>query len=191
MPTIFYGDYDDSDEVRFKFEMKNEKSPLFIVGINPSNALADPDGSQNALKEDQTMKKIIGFSKRNWNYDKTIIEFDGFVMLNVYAQIADKAKNLPPARDIKLHKKNLKKIAGYLHGKQHTPVLLAYGDSITDKPYLKQCLRDIIAIFRIHDAHFFRLGELTTEGNPRHPLMLSYDTSLIEIGDNELELILK
>ena len=56
-------------KIRYYLEQKGDKM-LFIVGLNPSYANMD--------KPDSTMKKILGFMKKEG--------YNGFVMLNLYAQ---------------------------------------------------------------------------------------------------------
>lgn len=177
---MYYGDDDDIAGVRrFKFEMKGSNE-LIIIGINPSTARGV---SKNCTEwtDDMTIKRVLGFSSRNWNYDKNKIRFDGFLMLNVCAQVATAPEDLNPERDEELHKLNLSKIKECLEvldGKKNISVLLAYGDAIRNRDYLKDNLRDIRRVLKEHNANFFRLGKLTAKGNPRHPLYLPGDTLL-------------
>ena len=186
MPIMFYGDDDDSDEQRYKFEMRGENE-LIIIGINPSTARGvSKNFSQWA--DDQTIRKAKGFVTRSIS---ALNKFNGFLMLNVCAQSAKKPEKLALVRDVVLHNKNLDKIKKYLEGKNGISVLLSYGDLIFERAYLKQNLREIIAELQKHNATFYRLGKPTNKGNPRHLLYLSYATPLVEIKDKELELILK
>ena len=187
--TMFYGDDEDNENQRFKFEMKGTNE-LIIIGINPSTARADPKGTDNPEK-DQTIRKIIGFLDRKRN---SFGQFDGFLMLNVCAQSSVDPAKLQEAQNKKLHTLNMQKIDGYLQElskKQKISVLLAYGDSIRQGKYLKNNLRDIITLLQKYSATFLRLGDLSKKHNPKHPLYLSYNTPLVEIKDNELKLILK
>ncbi len=177
---MYYGDDDDIAGVRrFKFEMKGSNE-LIIIGINPSTARGV---SKNCTEctEDMTIKRVLGFSNRNWNYDENKIRFDGFLMLNVCAQVATAPKDLNPKRDEEMHKLNLSKIKEYLkvlEGKQDIYVLLAYGNAIKNRNYLKDNLGNIRRVLKEHNAIFFRLGKLTAKGNPCHPLYLPGDTLL-------------
>ena len=198
MPTMFYGDDDDNEQQRFKFEMRGENE-LIIIGINPSTARADPKGTANPEK-DPTIERAIEFSKRNWNYDDKKIKFDGFLMLNVYAQSTSKTDALHTARNFTLHQKNINKIDSYLQALKSAHkkiyVLLAYGDSIKKRRWLKCCLYDIVDMLNMYNATFFKLGTLTGENNPRHikpqnQNLLPISTPLEEISNADFSLILK
>lgn len=162
----FIGDDEDNANQRFKLELEG-KNELIILGLNPSTARGKSSGYPNMI-DDPTLKRAVEFSKRNWNWDKTITEFDGFLMLNVCAQSTSKPINL--VVNDALHEMNKKKIKKYLFVKNNISVLLAYGDNVSEKKlsFLKRYLGEIVEIFEKHEATFYHLGDLTKKGNPRH-----------------------
>ncbi len=109
----FIGDDEDNVNQRFKLELEG-KNELIILGLNPSTARGESSGYPNMI-DDPTLNRAVEFSKRNWNWDKTITEFDGFLMLNVCAQSTSKPINL--VVNDALHEMNKKKIEEYLSGK--------------------------------------------------------------------------
>ena len=70
-----YGDDDDNESQRFKFEMSGTNE-LIIIGINPSNARGISKNYED-WTDDSTIDRAITFSIRNWNYQKEA--FDGFL----------------------------------------------------------------------------------------------------------------
>ena len=154
MPIMFYGDDDDSDEQRYKFEMRGENE-LIIIGINPSTARG-VSKNFSQWTDDQTIRKAKGFVTRSIS---ALNKFNGFLMLNVCAQSAKKPEKLALVRDVVLHNKNLDKIKKYLEGKNGISVLLSYGDLIFERAYLKQNLREIIAELQKHAEWYKMLRE--------------------------------
>ena len=189
-PHYFIGDYNDTEDVRYKFEMKGTNE-LIVVGINPSTARADPKGTEFP-KKDATIRKIIGFLSRKRG---RFSDFDGFLMLNLSVQSSIEPAKLQESQNKALHERNLQKIESYLKelkkSQEAISVLLAYGDAISNGKFLKNNLCSIVSLFQQHSTHFFRLGDLTKKGNPRHPLYLSYNTKLVEITNEELSAFLK
>lgn len=163
---MFYGDDDDTNEVRYKFEQRGTNE-LIIIGINPSMARGESKTCPKWI-DDPTVDRAIAFAANNWNYDDTKQKFDGFLMLNVCAQSTSNTADL--VRDDKLHSTNIEKIKTYLVDKSFVYVLLSYGNSIDDtkKPWLKDYLKDIKAVLDSHGAKYFHLGTFTQKRNPRH-----------------------
>ncbi len=150
MPTIFYGDDDDTKDVRFKFEMKGSNE-LIILGAQSGSARGK-SAKNSDWTDDNTVNRIIAFSLRNWNCNSPV--FDGFLLLNISAH-SDISK-----RDFQ---KNLAKIQSYLSGRNKISILFAYGD-IDDS--LKPDLQKIKEEFDRHNASYFCLGK-TNKGNPK------------------------
>ena len=65
--------------------------PLVVIGVNPSTA--------NETYPDPTVRKVIGFAELN--------NYDGSVMLNLYAQRSTNFKGVHNMRDEILHQNNL------------------------------------------------------------------------------------
>lgn len=151
---------------RFSLTQRGSKT-LYVLGVNPSTA--------NEQSADRTMVKVMGFASKNG--------FDGFVMLNVYPQRCTLPQNLSREVNEELHQKNLRKIQEAFLGEEHPTILVAFGDTIEIRPYLTQCLKDIISVLRPLSPQWKQIGSLTQRGNPRHPSRASY--SLFEDFDME------
>lgn len=143
----------DNDKVRYLLKKEGSK-PLVVIGVNPSTANDD--------RPDATMTRVLGIAERNG--------YDGFIMLNLYPQRSVKPASLSREFDAAIHEENLRQIKDALSGIDRPDVLLAFGDNIGIRPYLKNCLRDIVATITDHNPHWLQLGTPTGNGNPRHPL---------------------
>lgn len=143
----------DNDKVRYVLRKDGDR-PLVVIGINPSTANDD--------RPDATMTRVLGIAERNG--------YDSFVMLNVYPQRTTNPASLSREFDPAIHEENLRQIKNALSGIDRSDVLLAFGDNIGIRPYLKNCLRDIVAVIAGHSPHWLQLGTPTSNGNPRHPL---------------------
>ncbi|MBD5364480.1 MAG: DUF1643 domain-containing protein, partial [Bacteroides sp.] len=85
------------------------------------------------------------------------------------------------------HKQNISHIVEEISKIENPSILVAYGNSISKKKYLRLCLKDILKeLTQFKGAKFIQLGDLTNEGNPRHPLMARAD---IEIKEYKLKMI--
>lgn len=151
----------DADNVRYSLENQGNKM-LYVFGVNPSTA--------TNKKSDPTMRKIIGFAEING--------FDGFAMMNLYPLRSKNPYDLPKAMDEELHQKNLAEIKELIGNNSHPVILFAFGNSITAAPYLKKCLRDIVAILQPLCPKWKQIGKLTKKGYPRHPSRASYSLEL-------------
>lgn len=148
----------DETNVRFILEKRGENQ-LIVIGANPSTATNE--------KNDNTMGCVAWIAKKNG--------FDGFVMLNLNAQRSTNPDELPQEMDVDLHQANVKHISELLKWKSSPVILLAFGDIIEKRKYLKQCFADIVAAILPNNPHWLQLGELTRKGNPRHPLRHAND----------------
>ena len=147
----------DKKHVRFVLE-KPGKRRLVVFGVNPSTA-------DNKVA-DRTMGKVMGFAERNG--------FDGFVMLNLYPQRCTNSDNLDKELNVDLHKRNLEEIRNVISEMEKPVVLLAFGDTIRKRHYLKNCLRDIVNIVKESNPQWKQIGHPTALGNPRHPSRAGY-----------------
>lgn len=152
--------------------IKHGKNPLIVFGVNPSTA--------DDQKPDATMRKVMGFASRHG--------YDGFIMLNIYPQRATNIDNLPNEICEDIHFQNLKTIEQILSQIICPNILMAYGNPINTKSYLRNCLKDILNVLQPLNAEYFQLGELTRYGNPRHPSRPAYST---EFKRFDIERILK
>lgn len=137
-------------------------NPLFVIGLNPSTA--------DDKTPDRTINKIIGIANG--------AKLDGFVMLNLYPQRATNPNDLDKMLNEYYHKQNLEAIKEVSSNRKNITVLVAYGNLIQSRPYLKQCLKDIYLILKETNPKWVKTGELTKAGHPRHPLYVSYAKGL-------------
>ena len=73
-----------------------------------------------------------------------------------------------------LHQENLRQIKEAVKDINEPTVLLAFGNNIGLRPYLKTCLRDIVTAMADKRPHYVSVGTPTNWGNPRHPLYAGY-----------------
>ena len=137
-------------------------NPLICIGINPSTA------APGAL--DNTLKSVERIAKGNG--------FDSFLMFNVYAQRATRPQDMDEICNEALHRENMAAFRWVLSqvGAGYTPaVWAAWGTIIEQRPYLKDCLRDMIAIGEEYHARWLCVGKRSKKGHPHHPLYLRKD----------------
>lgn len=143
--------------------------PLITIGVNPSTA--QPDDLDNTLKSVDRLAISNGF--------------DSFIMFNVYAQRATRPDDMDKVFNENLHIENMKAFRYMLENAEEMPVIwAAWGTIIEKRPYLKQCLQDMIQIGKKYDVQWVRTGKLSKKGHPHHPLYLSKE-SKFEIFDIE------
>ncbi|WEG08609.1 DUF1643 domain-containing protein [Microbacterium horticulturae] len=135
-------------------------NPLVCFGINPSTA------KPGAL--DNTVKRVEKFATRNG--------YDSWTMLNVYPQISTDPQGLHMEYLPELKVENERHISEMIRGR--TTLLAAWGNVITKRPYLRVLLYDIVQMTAAAGCRWLSLGELTTSGNPWHPLYRSGITAL-------------
>lgn len=159
------------EKVRYVLK-KEGTNPLIVLGVNPSTA--------DKVSTDATITRVRGFADR--------LGHDSFVMLNVYPQRTPKIEELPAEMNPELHQKNLSHIVEEVSKFENPTILIAHGNSISKKKYLRGCLQEILKeLAKLPTAKFIQLGDLTNQGNPRHPLMARAD---IEIKEYKLNMLL-
>ena len=151
----------EGDSIRYAL-IKEGKNMLYVFGVNPSTATDE--------KADPTMRKIIRFAEING--------FDGFAMMNLYPLRSTDPYSLSHNIDFELHQKNLQKIKEIIGNNKNPVVLLAFGDPINATPYLKDCLKDIVALLQPLNPKWKQIGEPTKKGNPRHPSRAAYSMGI-------------
>lgn len=154
----------DCENNRFAL-LKSGKRMLYVFGVNPSTATES--------RSDPTMRKVIGFAKRNG--------FDGFAMMNLYPLRSTNPFSLPKVINEEFHQRNLAEIKKVISNGNNPVVLLAFGNSIGAAPYLKKCLSDIVAMLQPLHPQWKQIGNLTKKGNPRHPSRASYSLGLQDL----------
>lgn len=152
--TIYSNSLDD--KYRYALGTKGENT-LYCFGVNPSTATPE--------KYDPTITRVSRVASR--------LGFDSFVMLNLYPQRATDPADLDKEVNKEEHKRNLYAVDLI---KDDSYIWAAWGDLINVRPYLKDCLTQIqyIVQFFKRNVHWVKMGDLTKNGNPRHPLYLKY-----------------
>ena len=136
------------------------KKPLICVGINPSTA--QPGRLDNTLKSVERIALGNGY--------------DSFIMFNVYPQRATRPQDMERECNAALHAQNMEAF-DYICGlSDHPTVWAAWGAIIEQRSYLKDCLREMIAIGQTHGATWVKAGAVSKKGHPHHPLYLKKDT---------------
>ena len=106
--------------------------PLVVIGVNPSTA--------NEKHPDPTVRKVMGFAELN--------SYDGFVMLNLYAQRSTNFKGVHNKRDEILHQNNLDAIKEFFKTYNDLDVLVAWGNLIYNLKSATKPLNVLIAFAR-------------------------------------------
>lgn len=138
------------------------KHPLICIGINPSTA--KPDDLDNTLKSVERIALGNGF--------------DSFIMFNVYAQRATNPDAMERACNRALHRENLEAFRYVLSISDKPAVWAAWGTIIEKRPYLPDCVRDMVAAGREYGANWYCAGKVSKKGHPHHPLYLRKDEKL-------------
>lgn len=147
------------NKCRFVLGIKG-KNPLIFFGINPSTA--EPE------RPDMTIKKIDKIAKNN--------NYDSWIMLNIYPQRATKPNKLDKTIDETIHKENIEAIKSNID--ENSTIVAAWGNSIKKRPYLFNCLVDIVNAISNKNLTWYSIGKLSMKKNPKHPLYLLFDTKL-------------
>jgi len=149
--------YLTSPENKYRYALGTEgNKTLYCFGINPSTATPE--------KYDPTMTRVKNIALKNG--------FDSFVMLNVYPLRATDPDNLPKEANWYAHNRNIEVILELI--RDGSTIWAAYGDLILSRPYLKVCWHGISSAIQAYkkDIAWVKMGELTANKNPRHPLYL-------------------
>ena len=138
------------------------KNPLICIGINPSTA--QPGDLDNTLKSVQRIALGNGF--------------DSFIMFNVYAQRATDPDAMEKVCNQALHRENLEAFRYVLSISKAPTVWAAWGTIIEKRDYLKDCLKDMLAVGEELGAKWCCAGAVSKKGHPHHPLYLRKDEVL-------------
>ena len=147
----------DNENLRFVLK-KDGKRPLIVIGVNPSIA--------TDKQSDRTIVKVMRFAENN--------DFDGFIMLNIYPQRSTDPTRLDSTLNPELHRENLEQIRLAVGNLNRPTILCAFGNTISIRPYLKECLRDVAGILELTQPVWKQIGAPTKDGNPRHPCRAAY-----------------
>ena len=129
---------------------------LVIIGLNSSKA-----GKKN---NDPTSTRCIRFA-----YD---LGFSSLAMLNAFAYVATKPKNMKKAKNPvgKRNNKIIKRVVRRDYNSGGT-IVVAWGN---DGTYLNRD-KEVLELLKYYDLYCFGI---TKGGNPKHPLFLRADTKL-------------
>ena len=152
---------DAKDEYRFALGHMTDNT-LFVFGVNPSTA--------NDKEPDQTIKSVMRLCEYH--------NYKSFVMLNLYPFRSSRPDQLPIEADKNIIDMNIQKIKKIISTQKCPNVLLAWGNAITKRDYLWESAKLIYISLNYCDIKWLRIGELTCEGNPRHPLYIPSSQSL-------------
>ena len=138
------------------------KNPLICIGINPSTA--QPGDLDNTLKSVERIAHGNGF--------------DSFIMFNVYAQRATDPDAMEKNCNLLLHKENLEAFRYVLSISDKPAVWAAWGSIIEKRPYLPECVKDMVAVGQEYGASWYCAGKVSKKGHPHHPLYLRKDEKI-------------
>ena len=139
------------------------KNPLICIGINPSTAA--PDDLDNTLKSVSRIADSNGY--------------DSWIMFNVYAQRATNPNDMDRTMNKRLHRENMLAFEYILKnvGEGVSPaVWAAWGTIIEKRPYLSDCVLDMVKLGQKYGAEWFSAGRRSKKGHPHHPLYLRSDS---------------
>ena len=151
----YYADY------RYILGTRGE-NPLICIGINPSTAAPDD--------LDNTLKSVARIASGNG--------YDSWIMFNVYAQRATNPDDMDVSLNEKLHRENMRAFEYILKnvGEGVSPAIwAAWGTKIEKRPYLRDCVLDMVEIGQRYGANWFSAGKRSVKGHPHHPLYLRKD----------------
>lgn len=146
-------------EYRYILGVKG-KNPLICIGINPSTAA--PDDLDNTLKSVSRIAQGNGY--------------DSWIMFNVYAQRATRPDDMDAKLNELMHRENMaafRYILSAVRDAGYSPaVWAAWGTIIEKRPYLPDCVRDMVSLGNEYGAHWVCAGKCSKKGHPHHPLYL-------------------
>ena len=148
-------------EYRYILGTRGE-NPLICIGVNPSTA--EPDNLDNTLKSVERIAKGNGY--------------DSFIMFNVYAQRATRPDDMDRALNPELHRANMdafRYILSHVGEGVRPAVWAAWGAVIEKRPYLPDCVREMVEIGEEYGARWLCAGKCSVKGHPHHPLYLKKD----------------
>ncbi|MCK9316168.1 MAG: DUF1643 domain-containing protein [Verrucomicrobia bacterium] len=122
--------------INYRYLLKKEgNNLLIIIGCNPSTA--------NEMQHDPTMGLVDRFCQRTG--------YGGYIMLNLYPQIAPNVEALPANNDPQINHINKFIIEKTLKENKNSDILFAFGQLINHRDYLYDpCYVDIRNLVRIY-----------------------------------------
>jgi hypothetical protein len=77
-----------------------------------------------------------------------------------------------------LHKQNLEAFRYVLSISDKPAIWAAWGTIIEKRPYLPECVKDMVALGQSFGAQWYCAGKVSKKGHPHHPLYLRKDEKL-------------
>ena len=100
-------------------------------------------------------------------------------MFNVYAQRATNPDHMDPVLNRPLHEENMLAFRWVLEHAGDSPAIwAAWGTIVEKRPYLKECLADMVGEGNRFSASWFMAGKPSKKGHPHHPLYLKKDSKI-------------
>lgn len=160
--------YIPKEDTEFRYVLGTVgENPLFVVGINPSTAVPG--------KLDPTMKSVERIANGNG--------FDSYIMLNVYPQRATNPNEMDLKMNGTLHENNLRVIEKVFQNSKGVPIIwAAWGTNLVKRKYLKECLIDLVKLSNRYQAKWCKVGKVSKDGHPHHPLYLKKDSKIEEFN---------
>jgi len=143
-----------NNSVRYVLGTKGKKT-LLCFGINPSTASPE--------KLDNTLKSVERLAINNG--------FDSWIMMNIYPQRATNPDDIHKKIDQEITANNLLHISKIINS-QNTVLWAAWGTLIDKRPFLHDCLKDIVLLTKKLDTKWICIGPISKKGHPHHPLYL-------------------
>jgi hypothetical protein len=156
---------DETNRFRLWRYWDYDKPPMLFVMLNPSTA--------NALEDDATIRKCVGFAKRD--------DAGGIEVVNLFpfrSRDPKALKKVVESDEVKNY--NLEIIRSVAISVEHKGgrVVCAWG---ADKAVDEQRAYEVIRTLQYKaEVVCYALG-FASGGQPRHPLMLSYETEFVEM----------
>lgn len=148
--------YEQSEDGKNRYILGIEgENPLICIGVNPSTACPE--------KLDSTMRRVREFAEEKG--------YDSYIMLNLYPQRATDPNDMDEEIDPEQVRKNLESIENILKKGGFT-VWAAWGNLITKRSYLKECVREIARIADAYSCTWITMGKRNKSGHPKHPLYI-------------------
>lgn len=164
MQWIYENNADNSARFVLGQIFNPEGRTLICIGINPSTATPETP--------DNTIRKLVTIGRGNG--------YDNWIMLNVYPQRATNPDEMHAERDEELVAANLAYIRGIAEKYPDCDVLLAYGNLISKRAYLRLCLEEVLDVLCREQGKKIKIIKLTKSNNPVHPLYQRNDSVLVD-----------
>lgn len=133
------------------------KLNMLVFGVNPSTASPGEDNIDQTIRTVRRLTEEAGC--------------DGWLMVNLYPLRATNPDELPEEANKVLLRNNLKVIKAVAETYPIYRIWAAWGNTIDKRFYLGEALYEIQDALNGDYSWYYR-GQLTKDGNPRHPLYM-------------------